>query len=125
MSDNEMTKLDKMIESALTGQDREILKETRELGFFELGLSQFGGRLGWVTWVLMIVQSVMFIAAVWCGYHFYTAADVLSAVKWGLTAAVLALMATQLKLSLTPQMQADRVLRELKRVELLIASRGA
>lgn len=125
MSDNEMSKLDKMIESALTGQDRDILKETRELGFFELGLSQFGGRLGWVTWVLMIVQSVMFIAAVWCGYHFYTAAEVLPAVKWGLTAAVLALMATQLKLSLTPQMQADRVLRELKRVELLIASRGA
>lgn len=125
MSDNEMTKLDKMIEAALTGQDKEILTETRELGFFELGLSQFGGRLGWVTWVLMIVQSVMFIAAVWCGYHFYSAVDVLTAVKWGLTAAVLALMATQLKLSLTPQMQADRVLRELKRVELLIASRGA
>ena len=30
-------------------------------------------------------------------------------------------MALQLKLSLMPQMQADRILRELKRVELLLA----
>lgn len=123
MSNEEMSKLDKMIEAALTGEDREIFEKTEELGFFALGLSQFGGKLGWVTWVLMIVQSVMFLGAVWCGYHFYNAVDVLPAVKWGISCAILALMATQLKLSLTPQMQADRVIREVKRVELLLASR--
>lgn len=123
MSNEEMSKLDKMIEAALTGEDREIFEKTEELGFFALGLSQFGGKLGWVTWVLMTVQSIMFLGAVWCGYYFYNAVDVLPAVKWGISCAVLALMATQLKLSLTPQMQADRVIREVKRVELLLASR--
>lgn len=124
MSKNEMSKLDKMIEEALTGEDRRIFSETEELGFFALGLSQFGGKLGWVTWVLMVVQTTMFIAAVWCGFRFFGATEVLPAVKWGLSCAVLALMATQIKLSLTPQMQADRVIREVKRLELLIATKS-
>ncbi|MEM7505961.1 MAG: DUF6768 family protein [Pseudomonadota bacterium] len=123
MTEKDISKLDKMIEDALSDQDREIFEETQELGFFALGLSQFGGKLGWVTWVLMVVQTLMFAGAVWCGVHFFGATDVLAAVKWGISGAVLALMAIQAKLSLAPQMQADRVMREIKRVELMLAAR--
>ena len=123
MTDPHESKLDRMIADALTGQDRELLKETQELGYFALGLSQFRGRLGWVTWVIMVLQGVMFLAAVWCGIRFFGAVEVLGALKWGLSCAVLVLTALQLKLSLAPQMQADRVIREVKRLELLIASR--
>jgi len=51
------------------------------------------------------------------------ASDVLLALKWGLSAAVLAVLATQLKMALMPQMQADRVLRALRRVELRLTMR--
>lgn len=123
MTQDKLRDLDKMIEAALTGHDRDILDGTEELGWFQLGLKQFGGKLGWVTWVLMTVQSVMFIAAVVYLVRFYNATEVLAAVKSGFTGSVLLLMATQLKLSLAPQMQADRVIREVKRLQLLIASR--
>lgn len=125
MTDNNASKLDTMIEEALKAQDVDILDETRELGFFALGLSQFRGKLGWVTWVIMIVQTVMFLTALWAGSRFFGATEVLPALKWGLSASVLFIVATQLKLSLTPQMQADRVIREVKRVELLLASRAS
>jgi len=118
-----MTKIDDMIREALEGSDREILDQTEELGYFALGLKQFTGKLGWVTWVIMIVQSAMFIGGVWCAVQFYAATDVLVALKWGLPGAVLMLAATVLKLSLMPQMQADRIIREVKRVELLLATR--
>jgi len=65
MTEKHKSKLDNMIEAALTSQDQKIFEETEELGFFALALSQFGGRLGWVTWVIMIVQISMFIAALW------------------------------------------------------------
>jgi hypothetical protein len=120
-----MNKLDRLIEEALQDQDRDILNQTEELGYFALGLSQFSGKLGWVTWVLMIAQTAMFIAAVWCGVYFFAATETLPALKWGLSSATLALMATQLKLSLMPQMQADRILRELKRVELMLARQNS
>jgi len=116
-----MSKLDQLIEEALSDQDKEMLRETRELGWFALGASQFTGKLGWVSWVIMIAQSVLFLAAVWTGWHFFAASDVLTALKWGLASATLMIVATILKTSLMPQMQADRILRELKRVELMIA----
>lgn len=118
-----MSKLDQLIEEALSDQDKEMLRETRELGWFALGASQFTGKLGWVSWVLMITQTALFLLAVWTGWHFFTASDVLTALKWGLPSATLMIVATILKTSLMPQMQADRVLRELKRVELMIAQK--
>ena len=115
-----MDRIDKLIADALSDEDRELLESMEEPGFFALGLGQFRGKLGWVTWVLMLVQTVMFFAAVWCGWQFYTATELMLALKWGLTAAVLAIIATQLKMALMPQMQADRVLRALRRLELMI-----
>jgi len=120
-----MSKLDRLIEEALSDQDKDMLRETQELGWFALGASQFSGKLGWVSWVIMIVQAVLFLLAVWTGWHFFTTADVLSALKWGLPSATLMIVATILKTSLMPQMQADRVIRELKRVELMIAQKNS
>lgn len=116
-----MSKLDDMINQALSAEEKDILRETEELGWFALGARQFTGKLGWVSWVVMIVQSVMFLAAVWCAIRFFGATETLTALHWGLPAAVLAILATILKTSLMPQMQADRILRELKRVELMLA----
>lgn len=114
--------LDTMIKEALSGEDRDILKGTEELGWFALGLKQFSGKLGWVTWVMVVVQTLMFLAGLYFGIKLLNATEVLPAVKNGFGSAVLLLMATQIKLSLMPQMQADRVIREVKRLQLLIAS---
>ena len=113
--------LDRMIEDALKGQDSEILRETQELGWFQLGLSQFGGKLGWVTWVVMIVQIALFAVGLYCAVQFFGATEAILAVKSGVSGRVLILMATQLKLSLMPQLQADRVIREVKRLQLIMA----
>ena len=118
-----MEKLDAMIKEALEAGDRDIWAATEELGWFALGLKQFRGKLGWITWVIMVVQSVMFLAAVWCGVRFFGATDVLLAVKYGISGTVLALSGLSMKLSLMPQIQADRVIRELKRVELMLVAR--
>jgi hypothetical protein len=119
-----MSKLDELIRDALEGEDRVAFDETEELGWFALSLSQFTGKLGWVTWVMMVVQTVMFILGAWCAIRFFQATEVLPAVKWGLSGTVLWIMGINLKLSLMPQMQADRVIRQLRRVELLLVSRN-
>lgn len=116
-----MSKIDDMIHEALAEKDQAILDKTPELGWFALGLSQFRGPLGWVTWVIMILQLTLFGIGIWCAVNFFNASDVLSALKWGLPATVSILMAAMVKFTLMPQMQADRVIREIKRVELLLA----
>ena len=119
-----MSRLDQLIAEAMSAEEREILRETEELGWFRLGLNQFRGKLAWVAWSVMIVQGFLFLAGVWCAVEFFQATELLTALKWGLPGAVLMILATILKTSLMPQIQAERILRELKRVELMLAERG-
>jgi len=119
-----MSKLDNLIRDARDGADHDLLLETEEMGWFELGLNQFKGKLGWVTWVLMAVQTTLFIIGAWVAWRFFQETEQLAALKLGISAAVLWITALNIKLSLMPQIQADRVIREIRRVELLLAARG-
>ncbi len=116
-----MENLDGKIKILLKDEDQYILNETEELGYFTLAMSIFGGKTGWVSWVIMIVQTLLFIISIWCATKFYAATEALLAMKWGVSAGVLLLAAMMTKLSLMPVMQTSRILRELKRVELLVA----
>lgn len=116
-----MNKLDDMIREALEGEDRKIFEETQELGFFPLVFSQFRGKLGWVAWILTIVQTSLFLIGLWCAVRFFQSTEIMHALRWGFSGAVLWIFGLNIKLSMLPQMQADRVIRELKRVELMLA----
>lgn len=115
-----MDRLEQSLDQAANPTQRQILADSKELGYFALALSLFRGRLAWITWVVMLVQGALAIGSFWCAWQFFHATDTLTALQWGLPGAVLILMATSLKLSLMSQMQAERVLRELRRVELLL-----
>ena len=112
-----MDNLDRMIAEALAEDDKAL----PDPGYFSLAFSIFRGRSAWTNWVVMAVQSVLFLAAVWAGWHFYTATEALAAVKWGISAATLAIVATQLKMALMPVMQANRILLAVRRLELRLA----
>jgi hypothetical protein len=77
--------------------------------------------MGWVNVLLMFVQTALFIGGALAAWNFFNAGDALTALRWGLPSAVLLLMALLIKLSLWPAVQTNRVIRELKRIELQIA----
>ncbi len=114
--------LDRMIDEALDAEERALLSQIgEEPGYFSQVWGLFGGQLGWVTWLLMIVQTAMFIASVYAAIRFFNATDTLTALHWGLPSVALLLMSAMTKFLLWPSMQTNRVLRELKRLELQVA----
>ncbi len=115
-------KLDEMIDAALNAEERELLHQLGdEPGYFTQAFGLFGGKLGWVTWLMMTAQILMFAAAVYLAVQFFRAEEPLEALKWGLPSAVLLIQALLIKLTLWPSLQANRVIREVKRLELQIA----
>jgi hypothetical protein len=118
-----MDKFDRLIAEALTAEDQKLMEELADPGFFALVFGTMRGPSGWVAALLMVVQTALFLAAFWAGWRFFAATEMLAALKWGLSAAVLALAALQLKLALFPQMQADRVILAIRRMELALARR--
>jgi hypothetical protein len=117
-----MTDNNDPIAAALAAEERDLLRRiAQEPAYFEEVASLFGGRSGWVNQVMMASQLVLFVAGAWMAFNFFAATEALQALKWGLPAATLVLMSLMIKLAMMPSLQTNRVLRELKRLELLAA----
>lgn len=117
-----MTDIDRMIEEALQGEEQALFRETaREPGFFGQALGLFGGRNGWVNVVMAAAQAALFVSGLWAGWRFFEAGTALSALHWGLPAAVLLLASLIIKTAMMPELQANRLMRELKRLQLQAA----
>lgn len=118
-----MRDIDTMIDEAIGAEERKLLDQIgKEPGHFGLIAEMFtSGPSAWVNVALMIAQSVLFIAGCWAAWEFYQATDVLTALQWGFPATVGILSSLIIKLSMWPSMHTNRIMRELKRVELQIA----
>ena len=116
-----MRDIDQTVSDALAEEERALLARIdQDPGHVAQAAALFTGKTGWVSAVLMVTQSVLFVAGVWAGWRFFAATDVLAALHWGLPAAVLLIMALMIKLALWPVIQTNRLLLSLKRLELLI-----
>lgn len=122
-----MNKLDDLINEALSAEDEALLERYgREPGYFGQALALFRGRLGWVMWFVGIVQLLLFVAALYALYQMFAAGELMSALRWGIGAVVLVQVSTLLRSFMGMHFEANRLLRELKRVELrLVRMEGA
>lgn len=117
-----MRDVDSLIEEALGREEREILDRIgEEPGFIGMAFGLFSGRLGWVNILLMVIQSVLFVAGVYAAWMFFAADDTVSQLRWGLPSAVLLILGTMIKMAMWPNIHTDRLMRELKRIELQLA----
>ncbi len=120
-----MRDIDKLIDEALDVEESALLRSIGdEPGFFQQTFAIFGGRTGWVNAILMVVQGALFVVGAWAAWQFFAADDVLAALRWGLPASVLVLAALTIKLSMWPAIQTNRLMLELKRIELQMARAG-
>ena len=117
-----MRDLDNLIEEALGKEERDLLARIGdEPGFFGMAFGLFSGRLGWVNMVMVVVQAVTFIAGAYAAWMFFEAGDTVTQLRWGLPSAVLLILSTMIKVSMWPEIHANRLMRELKRIELQLA----
>lgn len=113
--------LDAMIREALESEDRELLAHYgSEPGFFAQAFSIFRGSLGWVMATVMFLVFVSATLSAWMGWHFFTTSDPILSLRWGLGAVVCVNVVLFLRGVLMQQISTNRVLRELKRLELQV-----
>jgi len=118
-----MDKLDHMIAEALAEEERAIIAETQELGLFRQMAAQYRGPDAWVNWLSTLALFAYGALALWSAYAFFTATEVMGLVFWGVLLTVSILAVGMLKLYMLNKVETGRVIRELKRVELMLAAR--
>ncbi len=111
-----------MIDEALGQEEGELLRSLAgESNLAERALGMFGAGAGWMVMLMMVIQTALFVAGVWAGWNFFEASEPVAQLRWGLPAAVLLLMSLIIKLAVAPAIHHNRLMRELKRIELQLA----
>jgi hypothetical protein len=118
-----MNDLDQKIKAALQRHSSEGAVEEPNLA--EEVITVFRGRRRWFHAVVVVVSLVFLAVTVWAGFRFYGAEIVREQLWYGAVAFAALLVISLLKVWFWLEMHTNRVLRELKRVELLLVSRDA
>lgn len=114
-----MSKIDDLINETLSQEDEALLESHgSEPGYFTQAFALFTGKLGWVMWLVGIIGLVLFVAAVYALYQVFTADELIHALRWGVGAIVLVQLSVFLRSFMGMHFEANRVLREVKRLEL-------
>lgn len=116
-----MDKLDELIGRALTDEDRDLLARHAEPGYVTQAFGLFRGPMAWPMWAAYIAGALAFVGGAYALWRMLDSPDVLAAVKWGVGALALLQITMLTKNFLGTHMEANRVLRELKRVELQLS----
>ncbi|HRI82965.1 MAG TPA: hypothetical protein PLF88_11045 [Opitutaceae bacterium] len=117
-----MNDIDRQIQAALRGDDN----GGAEPNIAEEVLGAFRGRHRVLSTFVFGFSFVLFIGAVWAGVKFYQSApDLTLQLRWGGLTLLLTLMVSFIKVWFWLEMQSNRMLRELKRLELTVASKPA
>lgn len=116
-----MSKIDDLITSALTEEDRALLATHGEPGYLTQAFGLFRGPLAWVMWLVNVAGGIAFVAGLYALWQMFGAVDALTAIKWGIASLFLFQVTTLCKTFMGNHMEANRTLREIKRLELQVS----
>jgi hypothetical protein len=117
-----MNDLDRKIQAALR-RDNAGESLADEPNIAEEVITAFRSRHRWLYAFVIVAQIAALIGLVLASMRFYQATDVTAQLRWGGLSLVLFMAISMIKIWFWLEMQSNRVLREVKRVELLLVSR--
>jgi len=115
-------KIDELIKETLSKEEANFYDELEEQNLIGKIGEVYKGKLGWLAAIMNVVHLVMFIAFIYCIVRFFNTEITNELIKWA-SAGFLSMIAMgMLKLFVWMQMDKNDILRELKRLELQIAT---
>ncbi len=116
-----MNKIDDLIGRALTEEDRALLARHGEPGYLAQAFGIFRGPMAWVMWMVNAVAGLAFVAGIYAIWKMSGTSEALVAVKWGVGSLLLFQVTVLCKTFMGNHLEANRILREIKRLELQVA----
>jgi hypothetical protein len=115
-----MKDIDQKIQAAL--QRDQAADLGGEPNIAEEALAAFRGHHRWFSTLLVLKTAVIAAGFLWCAVRFCQATDVSAQLRWGGAAIALMMIIALIKIWFWMEMQTNRLLREVKRVELMVVS---
>jgi len=117
----EKEEIDRLIEQALTEEEAVFYHKLDEQNLVEMFGGLFQGKMKWLTVMTLVIQFIMFGFAVYFGYRFFNAVDIMQAIQFGAGVLFFMMAVGMLKLYHWMQMDKNAIIREIKRTELQVS----
>ena len=116
---------DELIREAVRAEDVEEFDLLAEPGLPEMAIDLFRGRLRWYSVMFFAMMMAGTALALFCGFRFVSTSDVPAMLRWGAGFFLCVIAALGAKNWYWMQMEHVAMMREIKRVELLVAHLAA
>jgi uncharacterized membrane protein YciS (DUF1049 family) len=117
-----MSRLDDAIQEALSKEDAEFLaKLEEEPGSFQQIAGIFQGPLNWIYVTFLVAAIVVGIFGVYSGWQFALSTELRPLFYWGAVTGFCLLVLAVIRIVFFMQINTNRILREIKRLELQMA----
>jgi hypothetical protein len=113
--------IDDLIKKTLTEEEAAFYHELDDQNLPQMITGLFKGKLAWLTALLTVMMLIIFAAGVYCAVKFFEAGTVEDMLKWGVGIFISFAAIAMLKLYNFIQIYANKISREIKRIEFQIA----
>ncbi|MGB5376605.1 DUF6768 family protein [Muriicola sp.] len=115
-------KIDELIKETLSKEEAAFYDELEEQNLLGKLREVYKGKLGWLAAIMNVVVLFMFMAFVYCIVQFFNTENTNELIKWASAGFISMIAMGMLKLFVWMQMDKNDILREIKRLELQIAT---
>ncbi|MFN0729608.1 DUF6768 family protein [Polaribacter gochangensis] len=119
---NNTEEIDKLIKETLSQEEAKFYDELEPQTIFEMVIGLFQGKNKWVMFLMNFMTLIFFGMFVYCVVQFFNTTEINELIKWGIGGLIFLFGVSMLKIFAWMQMDKNAILRELKRLELLITS---
>ncbi len=117
-----MTEFDDKIRQALQAESDNVWKDVEEQGLFEQALDVMRGKHRFLTVIANVVMAVFFAMMVYCVVRFFDAQTTRTQIAWSVGFLTSNMFVAMMKMWFWMQMDKNTVIREVKRLELQVAT---
>ena len=119
---NNMEEIDQLIKESLSQEEGQFYDELDQQNLLEMVAGLFRTKQWWLMIMMNIVMVVAFAIFIYCVVQFFNTEETNELIKWGIAGGFCMMVVGMLKLFSWMQMDKNAILRELKRLELQVAS---
>lgn len=114
--------IDEMIKETLTREEAEFYDTLEEQDLIGKLGEIYKGKMGWLAMIMNVVHLLIFALFIFCLVRFLGTDETNSLIQWAAAGFICMVAMAMLKLYVWMQMDKNDLLRELKRLELQVAS---
>lgn len=120
--ETEKEKIDAIIKETLTKEEAKFYEELEEKNLLGKLGEVYKSKVGWLAVIMNIMHLLLFGVFVYCVVRFFDTDNTNELLKWASAGFLCMIFMGMLKLYVWMQMDKNDILRELKRLELQVAT---